>query len=51
MAGATGVFWWEPAVAGGRGSRVFFDQNSNALPVITVFDKFTRGRPAKAAAQ
>jgi len=37
-----GVFWWEPAVAGGRGGRGFFDQDGNALPVITVFDKFTR---------
>jgi arabinogalactan endo-1,4-beta-galactosidase len=43
-----GVFWWEPAVAGGRGSRVFFDQNGNSLPVITVFDKFTRGKTARA---
>jgi arabinogalactan endo-1,4-beta-galactosidase len=37
-----GVFWWEPAVAGGRGSRVMFDAGSNALPVMTVFDKYTR---------
>jgi arabinogalactan endo-1,4-beta-galactosidase len=37
-----GVFWWEPAVAGGRGSRCMFDSNSNALPVMTVFDKYTR---------
>jgi arabinogalactan endo-1,4-beta-galactosidase len=36
----TGVFWWEPAVI--RGSRGFFDNEDNALPVITVFDKFTR---------
>jgi arabinogalactan endo-1,4-beta-galactosidase len=36
-----GLFWWEPAVAG-RGGRGFFDQSGNALPVITVFDKFTR---------
>ena len=36
-----GVFWWEPAVAR-RGSRSFFDENGNALPVINVFDKFTR---------
>ena len=43
-----GLFWWEPAVAGGRGSRVFFDQDGNALPVITVFDKFTRGKTARA---
>jgi arabinogalactan endo-1,4-beta-galactosidase len=40
-----GVFWWEPAVAGnmrGIGSRGFFDENGKALPVITVFDKYTR---------
>jgi arabinogalactan endo-1,4-beta-galactosidase len=37
-----GVFWWEPAVAGPLGSRGFFDENGNALPVITTFDKFTR---------
>lgn len=35
-----GVFWWEPAVS--RGSRGFFDENGNALPVMNVFDKFTR---------
>jgi arabinogalactan endo-1,4-beta-galactosidase len=37
-----GVFWWEPAVAGGTGARGFFDRDFNVLPVITVFDKFTR---------
>ncbi|MGH9345169.1 MAG: glycoside hydrolase family 53 protein [Terriglobia bacterium] len=39
-----GIFWWEPAVpAGGplRARGVFDDQGS-ALPVITVFDEFTR---------
>jgi arabinogalactan endo-1,4-beta-galactosidase len=36
-----GVFWWEPAVAQ-RVSRSFFDESGNVLPVITVFDKFTR---------
>jgi arabinogalactan endo-1,4-beta-galactosidase len=36
-----GVFWWEPAV-GIRGSRSYFDEKGNVLPVITVFDKFTR---------
>ena len=36
-----GVFWWEPPVAR-RGSRSFLDENGNALPVINVFDKFTR---------
>jgi len=37
-----GVFWWEPAVTGPLGSRGFFDQQGNALPVINTFDKFTR---------
>ena len=36
-----GIFWWEPAVAR-RGSRSFFDEEGNVLPVITLFDKFTR---------
>jgi arabinogalactan endo-1,4-beta-galactosidase len=36
-----GVFWWEPAVGGGLNRRGFFDDNSNALPVMMVFDKFT----------
>jgi len=33
-----GVFWWEPAVTGQLRSRGFFDDEGNALPVITVFD-------------
>ena len=37
-----GVFWWEPAVAGPLGSRGFFDETGNALPVITTYDRFTR---------
>lgn len=37
-----GVFWWEPAVPPRRNSRGMFDNDGNALPVITVFDKFTR---------
>ena len=37
-----GVFWWEPAVTGGLIRRGFFDNDGNALPVITVFDKYTR---------
>ncbi len=42
-----GIFWWEPAVGGrgGIGSRSFFDENGNALPVLTVFDKYTRPAP------
>jgi arabinogalactan endo-1,4-beta-galactosidase len=37
-----GVFWWEPAVTGPLGSRGFFDDKGNALPVITVFDRSAR---------
>jgi len=37
-----GIFWWEPATYGGRSTRDFFDENGNVLPVITVFDKYTR---------
>jgi arabinogalactan endo-1,4-beta-galactosidase len=37
-----GVFWWEPAVTGDLTIRGFFDSQHNALPVITVFDRFTR---------
>jgi arabinogalactan endo-1,4-beta-galactosidase len=37
-----GVFWWEPAVEGNLRSRGFFDKDGNALPVISVFDRFTR---------
>jgi arabinogalactan endo-1,4-beta-galactosidase len=39
-----GVFWWEPAVTGPLNRRGMFDDEDNALPVITVFDKFTRGK-------
>ena len=39
-----GIMWWEPATAGlGHvGARDFFDDDGNVLPVITVFDKYTR---------
>ena len=39
-----GLFWWEPAVPTGHQltGRSYFDQNGNVLPVITVFDAFTR---------
>jgi arabinogalactan endo-1,4-beta-galactosidase len=37
-----GVFWWEPAVTGPLRSRGFFDDDGNALPVLNVFDRFTR---------
>jgi arabinogalactan endo-1,4-beta-galactosidase len=36
-----GVFWWEPAT-GRSGRRTMFDRDGNALPVISVFEKFTR---------
>lgn len=36
-----GVFWWEPA---SRCGSDFFDEECNARPVITVFDKYRRGR-------
>lgn len=37
-----GLFWWEPAVTGGLRSRGFFGDDGDALPVIGVFDKFSR---------
>jgi len=37
-----GIFWWEPATMGGRSTRDYFDESGNVLPVITVFDKYTR---------
>lgn len=37
-----GIFWWEPAVTGPLGNRGFFDDEGNALPVIHVFDQWTR---------
>jgi arabinogalactan endo-1,4-beta-galactosidase len=37
-----GIFWWEPATMGGHSTRDFFNEDGNVLPVITVFDKFTR---------
>lgn len=37
-----GVFWWEPAVKGQLTIRGFFDDQSNALPVVSVFDRFMR---------
>jgi len=41
-----GLFWWEPAVAhGGLVSRSFFDEDGNSLPVLSVFDKYTRPVP------
>jgi arabinogalactan endo-1,4-beta-galactosidase len=43
-----GIMWWEPAVAPGRlRARGMFDDDGNALPVIGVFDKYTRGKVPK----
>jgi arabinogalactan endo-1,4-beta-galactosidase len=40
-----GVMWWEPAVEPSPiRSRGMFDDAGNALPVINVFDQYTRGR-------
>jgi arabinogalactan endo-1,4-beta-galactosidase len=40
-----GVFWWEPAVPRSPiYSRGMFDDEGNALPVVSVFDSFTRGK-------
>lgn len=49
----TGLFWWEPMVpqrpgrGGGLRSRGMFDDEGNALPVVSVFDQWTRGRVPK----
>lgn len=37
-----GIFWWEPAVTGELTARGFFDDQGNALPVVSVFDRFIR---------
>jgi arabinogalactan endo-1,4-beta-galactosidase len=37
-----GIFWWEPAVTGRLRERGFFDEDGNALPVIEVFDRWTK---------
>jgi arabinogalactan endo-1,4-beta-galactosidase len=37
-----GVFWWEPAGSRNIDMRSFFDEEGNSLPVLTVFDKYTR---------
>jgi arabinogalactan endo-1,4-beta-galactosidase len=39
-----GIFWWEPAVKGELAIRGLFDDHNNALPALTVFDRFTRGK-------
>ena len=43
-----GVMWWEPAVEPSPiRSRGMFDDAGNALPVVEVFDRFTRGKQLK----
>ena len=44
-----GIFWWEPAVPlmPGISSRGMFALDGNVLPVIGVFDKYTRGRAGR----
>lgn len=38
-----GIFWWEPAAPGkGFSNRTYFDKDGNVMPVIEVFDKYTR---------
>ncbi|MCX6235621.1 MAG: glycosyl hydrolase 53 family protein [Bacteroidetes bacterium] len=37
-----GIFWWEPATIFDTSNRDFFDDKGNVLPVIDVFDKYTR---------
>lgn len=38
-----GIFWWEPAVEQrGFGTRTYFDKEGNVMPVINVFDEYTR---------
>jgi arabinogalactan endo-1,4-beta-galactosidase len=37
-----GVFWWEPAVMGRLTTRGLFDDEGNALPALSVFEKYTR---------
>jgi arabinogalactan endo-1,4-beta-galactosidase len=39
-----GIFWWEPATMNMRGisTRDYFNDDGNVMPIITVFDKFTR---------
>jgi arabinogalactan endo-1,4-beta-galactosidase len=41
-----GLFWWEAAVSPRTGlvSRSMFDTDANALPVLTTFDEWTRGK-------
>jgi len=37
-----GIMWWEPATFEGRSHRDFFDSDGNALPVMEVFDMWSR---------
>jgi arabinogalactan endo-1,4-beta-galactosidase len=44
-----GVFWWEPAVKGKLSARGFFDDEDHSLPVLTVFDKYSKRASASPA--
>jgi len=48
-----GLFWWEPAVNPRNGlvARSMFDTEANALPVITTFDPYMRGKVPPAPAR
>jgi arabinogalactan endo-1,4-beta-galactosidase len=47
-----GIFWWEPAVPPGPiASRGMFDREGNALPVITVFDRFAQGTTGRTSSR
>lgn len=37
-----GVFWWEPAATGGLVDRGYFDNDGNALSIMTAFHNLTR---------
>jgi arabinogalactan endo-1,4-beta-galactosidase len=38
-----GIFWWEPAAPQrGFSTRTYFDKEGNVMPVINVFNKYTR---------
>lgn len=39
-----GIFWWEPVWPGAGNGHGMFDEQGNALSVVSVFDKFTKGK-------
>lgn len=47
-----GIFWWEPAVQPSPiASRGLFDLDGNALPALTVFDKYATSNEGQAGGQ